>query len=202
MTGPISVPYLLGRTDGLSLADSLAITKEADRRSPDNTPLVPKDLASEIERWNERSERLMRAGRSRILERTENDKDVAMESLPAHIPPALRGLLSGSVRMGTAFLRKKYAVVAIEDESLVPDLDALRAAIGDKAGEPLLAGRFTAADIAMVTALQAIRPHTTEPVGLAKAQRAAWARNDLASRYEDVLAWRDAILSRYRHSQK
>jgi glutathione S-transferase len=200
LRGPISVPYLLARDGSLSLGDSFAIAREADRRASTSSLLVPPDLdEEEITQWNDRAERLMRAGRSQILARTEEDKEVAMESLPSHIPKALRSPLSGTVRLGTSYLRKKYKVQPIPDEALEPDLQTIRETIERNGGEGLVKNRFTVADIAIVTALQAIRPHETEPVGLAPAQRKAWSRPTLASRFEDVLRWRDQMLSRHRH---
>lgn len=189
-SGTISVPYLLGG-DGLSLGDSFAIAREADRRG--NGSLVPEDLIDEITTWNERSERLMRAGRARILAQTEESREIQIESLPSQLPRALRSMLAPTVRIGTAHLRKKYAVRPVPDEELEPDLAAIRAAIAGDPSRPLL-GRFTLADIAMATALQAVRPHRSEPAGLLPAQREAWARPELAARWEDVLAWRDAMI--------
>ena len=93
-SGTISVPYLLGG-DGLSLGDSFAIAREADRRG--NGSLVPEDQIDEITTWNERSERLMRAGRARILAQTEENRELQSESLPSQLPQALRSML-GSVR--------------------------------------------------------------------------------------------------------
>lgn len=193
MSGRISVPYLIG-PNRLSIGDSFAIALDADRRG-DGPPLVPADLLEAIVTWNERSERLMRAGRAQILARTEERRDVQIESLPPHLPRTLRGVLAPSVRIGTAYLRKKYAVRPVPDEELEPDLAEIRLAIAADPSRPLL-GRFTLADIAIATALQAVRPHRSAPDGLLPAQREAWARPALAARWEDILAWRDAMLDR------
>ncbi|MBX3216392.1 MAG: glutathione S-transferase [Labilithrix sp.] len=192
-SGPISVPFLFAG-DGRTVGDSFAIAREADRRG-DRPALVPAELLDEITTWNERSERLMRAGRAQILARTEERKDVQIESLPPHLPRALRGVLAPTVRVATAYLRKKYAVRPVSDEELEAELAPIRAAIAGDETRPLL-GRFTLADVAIATALQAVRPHATEPAGLRPAQREAWARPALAARWEDVLAWRDAMLER------
>lgn len=187
--GPVSVPWLVA-SDGLTLGDSLAIAREADRRSPGSPPLFPPDRASELLAWNELAERIKRAGRARILGQTEGDRAVAMESLPAFLPNVLRSPLAGSVRLATSYLRKKYAVKDVPDDALAPELDAIRATLR---GDAPLLGTFTIADIAIATALQAIEPHATEPKALLPAQRRAWARPALAERYRDVLAWRDAM---------
>ncbi|MBX3201257.1 MAG: glutathione S-transferase [Labilithrix sp.] len=197
-SGPISVPFLFAG-DGRTVGDSFAIAEEADRRG-DGRALVPAELRDEITAWNDRSERLMRAGRAQILARTEESKEVQIESLPPHLPRALRGVLAPTVRVATAYLRKKYAVRPVSDEELEAELAPIRAAISrtrtsDDPTRPLL-GHFTLADVAIATALQAVRPHTTEPAGLLPAQREAWARPALAARWEDVLAWRDAMLER------
>lgn len=189
----MSVPFLLGPS-GFALGDSFAIAQEADRRGREE-PLVPLDLMADVTAWNERAERLMRAGRARILEQTELRKDVQLESLPQELPLPLRRILAPTVRVGTAHLRKKYAVRAVPDAELEVELATIREAIAGAPGRPLL-GRFTLADIAIATALQAVRPHATEPAGLLHAQRDAWERPELAARWEDVLAWRDAMVSR------
>jgi glutathione S-transferase len=192
LRGPISVPFLLG-PDGLRLHDSFAIACEADRRSDGRPPLVPDDRRGEITTWNERSERIMRAGRAQILSRSEESREIQIESLPPGMPRGLRRLLAPTVRVGTAYLRKKYAVRPVTDEELEVDLAPLRSAIATAPSGPLL-GRFTLADIAMACALQAVRPHPHLPVGLQPAQRAGWERPALADRWQDVLAWRDAIV--------
>ncbi|MBX3188941.1 MAG: glutathione S-transferase [Labilithrix sp.] len=194
MSGRVSVPHLLG-PNGLSIGDSFAIAQEADARG-EGAPLLPPELLEAIGDWNELSERLMRAGRSQILARTEESREVQIESLPPHMPRALRAIFAPSARLGTAYIRKKYGVSPVPDEALEEDLAAVRAAIAGRPIEPLL-GRFTLADVAVATALQAVRPHRTAPVGLLPAQREAWARPELAARWEDVLAWRDAMIDRH-----
>ncbi len=191
--GPVSLPHLLG-PDGLSVGDSFAIAQEAERIGR-GEPLVPEDLLDAIRGWNERSERLMHAGRSQVLARTDTDRDVQIETLPPGMPLALRRALAPTVRLGTAYVKKKYDARAIPDDALEADLGAIRDAIGGDPTRPLL-GRFTLADIAVATALQAVQPHRTEPRGLLPAQRRAWARPALATRWEDVLAWRDAMVER------
>lgn len=191
--GSISVPFLLGPA-GFALGDSFSIAQEADRRGREE-PLVPLDLMADVTAWNERAERLMRAGRARILEQTELRKDVQLESLPQELPLGIRRLLAPTVRVGTAHLRKKYAVRTVADEELEVELAAIRSTIARHPTSPLL-GRFTLADIAIASALQAVRPHATEPQGLLPAQRAAWERGELAARWEDVLTWRDATVAR------
>lgn len=191
-SGKITVPYLLGPS--ISLGDSFAIACEADRLAG-GAPLAPSDLLGDIVQWNDLAERLMRAGRSNILARTEERIDVRMESLPAFVPQRLRKPLAGGVRVGTAYLRRKYGVGTIGDEQLEPDLAMVRRAIADR---EFLLGRFTLADIAVAAALQAVRPHSRFPLGLGPAQRDAWARPGLAARFEDVLAWRDRVVARHR----
>src|SRR5262249_53974350 len=113
-------------------------------------------------------------------------------------PKGVRRLVAGSVRIGTAHLRRKYAVRPVHDDEIEPDLAAIRAAIdGRPSREPLL-GRFTLADVAIAAALQVVRPHARSPVGLSPAMREAWARPTLAARWEDVLAWRDQMIERHR----
>jgi glutathione S-transferase len=193
--GLISVPYLLG--PGLSLGDSFAIALYTDRIGG-GEPLAPAELAIEIHEWNQRSERIMRAGRAQIMSRTAADPALQAESLPPSVPRSLRTLFAGSARIALAYLRWKYAVRPLTDEVLEPELAAIRAALGRQPSARPLLGRFTLADIAIVAALQAVRPHPRYPTGLGPKLREGWARPALASRWEDVLAWRDAMIERHR----
>jgi len=196
MSGRISVPYLLGPE--VSVGDSFAIAALADRQGA-GPPLVPSELSRDVEVWNARSERLMQAGRAQILERTEGDRAVQVESLPSGVPRVLRSTLASSVRIGTAYLRKKYAVAAVPDEALEVDLAAVRAALAATTERsPYLLGTFTLADVAIASALQAVRPHVRFPRGLGPAQRVAWERPELAARWEDLLTWRDDMIARHR----
>lgn len=189
--GPISVPYLLGPRP---MGDSFAIACEADRIGG-ATPLVPGALVREITDWNARAERLMRAGRSMILARTEESAELQRESLPRTLPSSVRRVLAPTVRIGTAYLRKKYAVTLVPDEVLEGDLLAVRASIANR--EHLL-GQLTLADVAIASALQVVRPHGEFPRGISDAQRAGWERPALAARFGDLLAWRDALVLRHR----
>ncbi len=66
--GRISVPFLLG--PGVALGDSFAIAREAERIGH-GAALLPPHLLPLIETWNERSERLIAAGRAQVLARTD-----------------------------------------------------------------------------------------------------------------------------------
>jgi glutathione S-transferase len=200
LRGRISVPFLLG--PGLSLGDSFAIAREAERIG-DGVPLLPPDLLPAIAAWNERSERLIAAGRAQVLARTDASAAAQAESLPAFVPEALRPRLAGVARLGTAYIRRKYGVRPVPDEDLDADLAAVRAALArghPTAPEALryLLGRFTFADVAVAAALQVLRPHGRFPAALGPAQRDTWARPALAARWEDVLAWRDLMIDRHR----
>lgn len=197
--GRVSVPWLLG--PGLSLGDSMAIARHADGIGSGES-LFPAGEDAAIEAWNERAERIMRAGRAQVLERTEQSTQVAAESLPPALPAALRPMLAGSARLGTAYLRRKYAVVPVADEALDAEMGAIAAALagtgGGDEGPRYLLGRFTFADVAVASALQAVHPHRRFPVGLQPGQRGAWTRAGLAGRWADVLAWRDELVDRHR----
>jgi glutathione S-transferase len=198
--GRISVPFLLG--PGLSLGDSFAIAGEAERIGG-GAQLLPPDLLPAIEAWNERSNRLIAAGRAQVLARTDASAGAQAESLPAFVPEALRPRLAGVARLGTAYIRWKYAVRPVPDEELEADLAAVRAAVGS--GHPTapdapryLLGRFTFADVAVAVALQVLRPHARFPTALGPAQRDTWARPALAARWEDLLVWRAVVIDHHR----
>lgn len=188
-----TVPLLV--TDEGPIGDSFAIARFADRIGR-GAPLVPAEFEGDVTAWNDRSEATLAVGRAHVVASLANDGDALLEALPRFIPKALRRASIPVARAGVRFIGKKYGATS-ENEVVLEHLDALRRAI-ETNGRHLVDGRFTHADIAMACALQIVEPVSDRFIRMGPATRKAWRRNDLAERYPDLLAWRDALFADFR----
>jgi glutathione S-transferase len=185
-----SVPLLV---DGTAvLPSSLAIAHHAEGLGR-GEPLFPESDQAEIARWADVSDRIIGAGRVRVLAALRSNREAQREALPSFVPGALRGALTPMAWTAAVFLGSKHDVDSEQENALRPALDEVRASLG---GRPHLLGRFTFADIAIAASLQALRPRKKAPIG--PATRAIWENAALASDYEDLLAWRDAVYAKHR----
>lgn len=187
-----SVPLLV---DGdQSVMGSFEIAKYAEA-SGRGAPLFPRDpeVAKAIAHWNDVAERMTNVGRVQVFQKLPKNREAQKEALPSFVP----GFLVGSASMAISFLAKKYAVPTDVDaevkQVLRPALEEVRAAL---AGKPYLLDVFTYADITIACALQAVRPHDRAPLG--PGTRETWTNEALASEFEDLLMWRDAIVRKHR----
>lgn len=188
LTGKITVPILI--EDGVVIEGSLRIARHADG------DLFPEGLEGDIESWNELAEEAMIVARKFVVARTAESEDILRASLPKalrNVPGAL-----ASARMGTAFFRRKYQLDAMDSskDAIVRFLDRLRQAV--KAHPFVLGTAFTYADIVAATTLQCVRPAKREHWKISDGLRPAWTDEELAAKYEDLLAWRDDVFSRFR----
>jgi glutathione S-transferase len=189
-----SVPLLV---DGAHvLPSSLAIARHAEGLGR-GEPLFPKDEDGEVVRWANVSDRIIGAGRARVLAGLRANRDAQREALPSFIPGALRGVLTPMAVTAAMFLGSKYDVSrdldAETEKELRPALEDVRKALG---GRPYLLDRFTFADVAVAASLQAVKPRNKAPIG--PATRAIWENAALAPEYGDLLAWRDTIYAKHR----
>ncbi len=195
-SGPVSVPVLL-TADG-ALGDSWQIAQFAARHGSGPELFPAADLAR-IEAWNTLSEQGLAAGRALSLARVLRDPAALAELLP----PALRGVpgmeavAAGGVRRTLA----KYGASAEGNtEALAAVLEKLR---DDLAHSPstatprTLLAEFSYADITMAQVLVFVRPPATG-LKIGRANRAAFDDAALATRFADLLAWRDALYAQYR----
>jgi glutathione S-transferase len=122
-------------------------------------------------------------------------------------PPMLRPLGPITVmtaRGGAKFLAEKYGYaldeVAMEKarRTLEMNLDAAREALGGR--ETILDEGFSLADISFAVALQFVSPVANDYIALLPATRRAWTDRELASRYQDLLAWRDRLYAEHRRA--
>lgn len=196
LRGRVTVPMLLeGRT---VLRDSYAIARHAEALGG-GAPLWPAGREAEVEAWNARSERALRAGRALFFARLLRDPAAQLEQVPPFVPRALRPLLRPAVRSGVAWLRAKHGAgpgfTAEATAVLDAELGALRAAL---AGGRYVLGVLSYADVCMAVVCQFVRPVDAPHMPLAPANRACWTAPELVARHQDLLAWRDALYAEHR----
>jgi len=201
--GPVTVPVLF-TADG-PLADSLDIARWAAGRG-EGPDLFPHAADPEIAAWNALSERALAAGRVLSLRRVRKDRAALIELVPRRMRSVLGPLGPLVAKKGVERTLKKYAhVLGGEDPMSVLEgvLAELRRALGatpvDDAGAPrtLVAGGFSFADITAAQALAFVTPPESG-LRIGPGNRAAFTDVELAARYADLLAWRDALYRRYR----
>ena len=189
-----SVPLLV---DGdRALTSSLAIARHADSLGG-GKPLFPSGLESEVERWADLSDRIIGAGRVRVLAGLRKSRAAQVEALPPFIPGLLRSAMAPMAITAAMFLGSKYDVPGDPDAEaervLRPALEEVRKGLG---GRATLLEAFTFADAAIAASLQALVPRERAPFG--PATRAVWENVALAREYEDLLAWRDEVYAKHR----
>jgi glutathione S-transferase len=196
-SGPRSVPVLI--TDHETVAGSFDIAQHAERHGT-GAPLFRRGEEDVARRWNDQSDRAMRAGRTLVTHRTAEDAEAQREALPAGIPRALRRPMGPAAALAVRFIQKKYDVPDDQDAAR----DELRAVLGELRGALADGRRYLAgdalgyADLAMATTLQFIRPVDTGIVPLGPATRRVWTDLELASDFTDLLEWRDQLYARHR----
>ncbi|MEM9490654.1 MAG: hypothetical protein AAGC55_16020, partial [Myxococcota bacterium] len=156
-----------------------------------NAPLFPADKLDDILAWDRRSEALLGPGRMLVLRVASADP----AALRGDLPKPVRNLPGATLtaRAVLAYLSRKYAVAGSDEElrqRMRTQLVTLRQALRDS---DYLLGTFSYADIAMVVALQGVRPPEGRQVPLSRASRSSWTRGDLAEEFADLLSWRDRI---------
>jgi glutathione S-transferase len=203
LRGPVGVPVLT-TDDGRVLADSANIARWADGEG-EGPPLFPAEHDAAIQRFVALSERALSAGRALSLTRMRGDDEALVEMVPGPIRravgPAVAARIGG---VGIWRTLHKYgghrADSAAHRRALSAALDEMRAALAAAPGgaEPrTLLGTFTFADIAAAQALAFAEP-ASAGLKLGPASRRSFSDPELAERYADVVAWRDALYRAYR----
>lgn len=184
--------------DGQVFRDSFAIASFGASRSL--CPVVlPADRPA-IERWAERSERMLQAGRLLTVARVRSDDAAVREYLPR---PAARLRRVGSAlgRRGASWLLR-HGDKALDHRDardiLRDDLARLRAALNASSTDFLVADRLTYADLAAACALQFVEPVSDRWFRLGPASRPLWRDPELAAEFADLVVWRDALYAEYR----
>lgn len=187
-----SAPLLVDGDSAVMGSFEIAKYAESNGRG---APLFPRDPAVEksIAHWNDVAERMTNVGRVSVFIKFPKNRAAQREALPSFVP----GFMAGSAAMAVSFLAKKYAVPTDLDaevkQVLRPALEELRTAL---AGKQYLLDGFTYADITVACALQSVRPHDRAPLG--PGTRETWTNEELATEFDDLLMWRDAIHRKHR----
>jgi glutathione S-transferase len=205
MTGPVSVPVLLGGEE--RCGDSWSIALYADSVGK-GAPLLPEGERTVIREIDEMSERGLRAGRALALDRVLRSSAALSEMLPRPLRRVLGGVGTAIAAFGVRRTLRKYGANALtlpqHEAQLVAVLDGMRArlaAVARAGSDPqYLLGRFSYADISAAQVLQFVSPvsDSFRGVRVGKASRACFEHEALAEAYRDVLAWRDRLYSRHR----
>ena len=192
--GPVSVPVLL--TDEGAIADSVEIARWADAHGSGPTLFPSEDVVM----WASRSQAGLAAGRAVSLTRVLGMPDAIDELSPPWVRK-LGGVGRAVTRAGVARTRRKYGGSAQTDAQHQADLEAvldeLRAALK---GRSTILDTFSFADIAMAQVLCFVAAPDRRYVKLGKANAAAFGDPELARRYADLVAWRDALYARFREA--
>jgi glutathione S-transferase len=202
LSGPVSVPCL--HADGRWIDDSFAIARWADAHShrADRARLIPDADHDRIERYNALSERGLAGGRWRSLRRMLDSPAALRDMVPRNLR-RLGPVAVGIASLGVRRTLHKYAGVLPEHEaqrSLVEALDQLRSNLqtgGTTNGVEHLLEHFSHADIAMAQVLAFVDPPSTH-LRMSKGTRSSFHDPELAPRYADLLAWRDALYEQFR----
>jgi len=185
LKGRVSTPLLLA-PEGPVL-DSFAIARYAERQGGGPALFPPGHEAA------------LRALRVGFIARLARSREAKVELQPHYFPGFVRRLSAPLTGLALAFLRRKYGMPdsAEAEATLVRELQRLRAAL-EAGGGYLVGGAFSYADIAMAVTLQLVSPVEDRYVALGPATRAAALHPQLAPRYADLVAWRDALYARHR----
>ena len=193
LTGRVSVPVSF--TPHGAVADSLAIAKHADGVGR-GSKLVDGHEAA-VSRWVAIAEAALDAARGMAIRAIAASPRAQEEAVSLPLPSALK---RGAALFGTTMLARKWNARLPDHEAearLAEALEQLRSALAENK-DGYLDGSFSFADIAMASVLQTVQPVSDWFIRLGPGTREAWTRPTLATRFGDLLAWRDALFERHR----
>jgi glutathione S-transferase len=197
--GRVTVPVL--QTDDGFITDSFEIARWAAAQAPGST-LVPEAELAKLREYNELSERGLAAGRAPALTRLLGHE----AGLRDMVPKGVRKLGAVATKLASFGVRRtlrKYAstVDGEAERELVGVLERLRsdlaASTARSNGVAHLLPTFSYADIAMAQVLAFVEPPRTH-LRLTDATRESFRDAELATRYADLLEWRDALYREHR----
>lgn len=196
-----TVPLLVD-PPGAATQGSFAIAKRAEELGQ-GRPLFPSEHVAAITRWNDTSEQVLDAARVYAMPRMLASSRAQAESLPKFLPLWLRQLSAPSARMAMRYIMKKHQVPASTEEAIeaavTPAYERLRSTLGD--GRAYLEGNvFTYADITAAAMLVLLGPVADRHLPMGPGTREVWTHVGLASRFPDLLAWRDALYDKHRRT--
>lgn len=192
--GKVTAPVLFAE-DGRAFTDSLTIARFAEESGRGDS-LFPAGRDVEIERWNERSEAILQAGRAISVWKAMDDAGARDEGVPGFLPGPLRPFVG---RMGVRFLRDKYRLdsdAGANTRIASEGLGALREALGGK--KHLLGDSLSYADIVMAVSLQLLAPVSDTFIRLGPATRRVCTHAPIVEGFADLVAWRDEMYEAHR----
>lgn len=196
--GNVSVPVLF--TERGAIPDSAAIARWADGHGAGPT-LFPAQADAVITAWNALAERGLDAGRARSLARVLDRPGALREMLPKKLAPALGKVGLSIAKAGVRRTLAKYGATRADQDGhraeLEAVLDELRAALADGRRYLVPEHGFSFADIAMAQVLGFVAP-PARGLRIGRNNREAFHDPELAPRYADLVAWRDALYEAHR----
>lgn len=194
--GKATVPALIDK--GRVYNDSFAIAEHAEEVGS-GAPLLPREKLSEIRGWIADTDRMLHAGRIRVLGRLAADGPALDEA----VPPPMRFLGAAArpiAKSAVEFLGNKYRA---GERSADAELEARMATVLERmesalASNDYLVGAFTFADVTAATAIEMVCPSDRSPLG--PEGRRVWTDRSLAAAFPRALAYRDRIYSAHRPS--
>jgi glutathione S-transferase len=194
--GNISAPLFFD--GGRPYTDSWDIARYADERGGKQT-LFPPEHMQGIVRMNELSQEALEAGRAIILARLVESDDALRDMAPRPVAKLLGPLTPVVTRRVIERTRRKWgADRRSEAEALVVcerALVTLREALGAK---PYLFGAFSYADITASQILGMVKPVVHPRFKMKSRARERFTIESLASRFGDLIVWRDGLYARHR----
>lgn len=191
--GKPTVPTLI---DGRRVFnDSFAIARHAEEVGS-GAPLLPRDALADIRAWVAEIDKMLGAGRMRVLDRLAADGPALDEA----VPPPLR-FLGGAARpiakSAVDFVASKYR----NGSTNMPELEARMAAVLEKleaavANDAYLVGSFTFADVTAATAIEMVCPSDVSPLG--PNSKRVWTEDALRDAFPKACAYRDRIYAAHR----
>jgi glutathione S-transferase len=198
--GVVSVPLL--RAGSRVFGDSFAIAEYADANSR-GAKLFPPGSQHLIARYDELSERGLRAGRALSLARVVEDDEALLELVPRPVRSALGARAVDMARFGVKRTLRKYGAdrqsLEAHERALCEVLDVLRADLERSSSTSVpktLLPEFSYADVTMAQVLAFVSPPSALRMG--PATRRAFHDTRVAALYPDLLAWRDALYVAHR----
>lgn len=192
--GRVTVPVL--QTEAGYLTDSFEIARWAAAQAPGST-LMPEAELAKIREYNDLSERGLAAGRAPALARLLDHEAGLRDMVPKGVRK-LGGLATKIAAQGVRRTLRKYASTVDGDATreLVAVLDRLRrdlaASSAHTNGVAHLLPAFSYADVAMAQVLAFVDPPRTH-LRVTDATRTSFRDPELATRYADLLEWRDGL---------
>lgn len=182
----VSVPILF-EENGDVLDESWDIARHADGIG-EGEPLFFDVEAARY--WNGIADKALSAGRHRAVETTLRDPEAQRDAMEGIFPTRLHGVLRPVAILAAKQLKRKYPAGPGKD--LEDALEKWRTALD---GKPFLLDRLSYADLTMAVALEFVSPGTH--VRRSETERGVWTDARLASRYADLIEWRDRLIAEH-----